>query len=85
MNVVISPADLAVFLCMALFVVQLVMVYFYLTVVKKKSDAVISTNRALSTSVSDLVSTLQKVLQTRSINDAVAQARADDDREFIID
>jgi len=85
MTVDISPQNVLIFLNLGLFVGQWALIYFYLTVAKKKADAVITTNEALISSVTDLVNTLTKMLQRTTIEQAIAEAKAKDDREFIID
>lgn len=81
----VSSSEIAMLINLALFVGQIAMIYFYRTVERRKSDAVITTNRALISSVTSLVETLQKVLEQRVINEAIAQARADQEEEFRID
>lgn len=85
MNVNISPSDVSSFLNLALFVGQIAMIYFYRKVERKKMQSVIDTNKVLITSVSDLVKTLSKMLERRTIETAVAQAKADQEEEFRID
>jgi len=85
MNVNIPPQNVFLLLNMALFVGQIAMIYFYRKVERKKMQSVIDTNRALIGSVTDLVSTLGKVLQQNTIQQAIAQAKADQEEEFRID
>lgn len=79
----IPPQNVLLFVNLALFVGQIALLYFYFTVWKKRNDAVSDTNRALISSVSDLVTTLGKVLQQSTIQQAVAKAQADEE-EFTI-
>ena len=85
MNVAISPQNVFLFLNLLFFVGQIAMVYFYWTVYKKKIDALMDTNGVLVSSVSDLVKTLTKMLEQRTINQAVAQAKVDIEEEFKLD
>lgn len=85
MNVAISPQNVFLFLNLLFFVGQIALVYFYWTVLRKKIQALMDTNKVLVSSVSDLVKTLSKMLEQRTINQAVAQAKVDMEEEFKID
>ena len=84
MNVAISPQNVFLFFNLLLFAGQIALIYLYRKVERKKMQSVITTNELLISSVTDLVSTLGKMLQQNTIQQAVAQAKAEEE-EFRID
>ena len=80
----ISPADIAVFINLALFVGQVTAIFLYRTRERKMALAVIQTNSSLISSVTDLVNTLEKVLEQNKIKQAVDKAMHEEE-EFIIE
>jgi len=77
----VSASETMVFLNLAIFIGQIAAIYCYRKVERRKAGLVISTNIELTGSVSELVKTLQKVIQQNIINHAVARARVSEQEE----